>query len=175
VTTLRISLPSLRNRRNHNLHLTETLVMEDICQEVAHLTGLAPVHVQAEVTQTRDQLYRVGIKHAAQATLVCSRCLQTFPHLLAGEWEVRFTTEASVAETLDGSEIQQLDAEYLDLIPLAREALLLQIPYAPVCGEDCLGLCPVCGADRNQQACSCDRVTVDPRWAKLLDLPEEES
>jgi len=40
----------------------------------------------------------------------------------------------------------------------------------PLCREDCQGLCPVCGADKNTGTCSCEESTPDPRWAALAAL-----
>jgi uncharacterized protein len=59
-----------------------------------------------------------------------------------------------------------LEGDQLDLRPLVRDALLLELPLAPLCQPDCLGLCPRCGADLNTGPCSCvpDR---DPRWGAL--------
>jgi uncharacterized protein len=69
-----------------------------------------------------------------------------------------------------------LGTDHLDLQPLARDALLLDLPLAPLCRPDCAGLCPVCGADRNAEPCGCAAVVVDPRWAALEALrPDHQS
>jgi uncharacterized protein len=69
-----------------------------------------------------------------------------------------------------------LGHDHLDLEPLARDAVLLDLPLAPLCRPDCAGLCPVCGADRNAEPCGCATEAVDPRWAALEVLrPERES
>jgi len=60
-----------------------------------------------------------------------------------------------------------LTGEALDLRPMARDALLLELPLAPLCRPDCAGLCPTCGADRNEEACTCAPDAGDPRWAGL--------
>jgi uncharacterized protein len=54
----------------------------------------------------------------------------------------------------------------LDLRPMVRDALVLELPLAPLCRDDCRGLCPRCGADRNVEACGCVAPR-DPRWANL--------
>ena len=61
------------------------------------------------------------------------------------------------------------DGEAIDLEPLVREQVILAVPYAPLCREDCLGLCPQCGADLNAGACGCEK-PVDPRFAALKGL-----
>jgi len=58
----------------------------------------------------------------------------------------------------------------IDLAPAVREQILLYIPPPPLCREDCLGLCPKCGKDLNDGACSCDRTVIDPRWAALKGI-----
>lgn len=88
-----------------------------------------------------------------------------------------------MGSTINGSERVDIEAEekdirpieddQIDLVPLIREALLLKIPFAPICQEDCKGLCPVCGGDRNEAACDCQEKEIDPRWSKLHQLLEE--
>ena len=63
-------------------------------------------------------------------------------------------------------EAYPLAGDELDLEPLARDAVLLELPLAPLCAEDCRGLCPTCGANRNTEPCACPR-PVDPRWSAL--------
>jgi uncharacterized protein len=60
-----------------------------------------------------------------------------------------------------------LHHEQVDLEPLAREAVLLELPQAPLCRSDCAGLCPTCGADLNEGPCGCPPPDTDPRWDKL--------
>ena len=67
----------------------------------------------------------------------------------------------------EDEETYPLRGELLDLQPLVRDALLLELPLAPLCSEDCRGLCPTCGADLNDGPCSCDQAPADPRWAAL--------
>src|SRR5215218_4717895 len=64
-------------------------------------------------------------------------------------------------------ETYRLGHDFVDLEPLAREALVLDLPLAPLCREDCRGLCPTCGADLNLGDCDCPPADIDPRWAAL--------
>lgn len=59
--------------------------------------------------------------------------------------------------------------EEVDLEPLFRELFVLAIPYAPLCKEECQGLCPQCGTDRNYAKCGCDK-PIDPRFVALKSL-----
>jgi len=69
-------------------------------------------------------------------------------------------------------EAYPLERDELDLEPLARDAVLLELPLAPLCADDCAGLCPTCGANRNTETCGCAPVG-DPRWAALDALRDE--
>jgi uncharacterized protein len=66
-------------------------------------------------------------------------------------------------------EAYPLTGDELDLEPLARDAVLLDLPLAPLCRPDCLGLCPQCGTNWNVAPCTC-RPVGDPRWAALDTL-----
>jgi uncharacterized protein len=50
-----------------------------------------------------------------------------------------------------------------------RDAVVLEMPFSPLCRPDCLGLCARCGGDRNLGECSCGP-EVDPRWGALDDI-----
>ena len=76
----------------------------------------------------------------------------------------------------DGSEVAAedidvfpYDGEKIDLEPLIREQFVLAVPYAPLCREDCAGLCPQCGIDKNRETCACAPLP-DPRFAALRGL-----
>ena len=59
--------------------------------------------------------------------------------------------------------------EAIDLEPLVREQVIRAVPYAPLCKEDCKGLCAQCGADLNQGPCRCEK-PIDPRFEALKGL-----
>lgn len=63
-----------------------------------------------------------------------------------------------------------IEGDQIDLVPAVREALLLELPDDVLCRDDCAGICPVCGIDRNQGTCDCDTTVRDERWAALADL-----
>jgi uncharacterized protein len=98
----------------------------------------------------------------------CRRCLRTVRNVLdAAVFEV-FEDEPVEGET------SKLDLDRIDLEPLARETVLLELPMAPLCQDDCAGLCPDCGADRNTGDCGHAAEARDLRWAALDELRFEE-
>ncbi|RMB59796.1 YceD family protein [Tessaracoccus antarcticus] len=67
-----------------------------------------------------------------------------------------------------------VDDESIDLEPTLRDAVVMDLPFTPLCREDCLGLCPECGADLNDDPDHEHDLAVDPRWSKLVGLDVEE-
>ena len=57
-----------------------------------------------------------------------------------------------------------------DLAPMVRESILLELDGDRLCAEDCAGLCPQCGVDRNEGTCDCVTDVRDERWAALDGL-----
>jgi uncharacterized protein len=73
---------------------------------------------------------------------------------------------------IDPSEVQILPPgeTVVDITDDVRQTVLLGIPQKLVCREDCLGLCPSCGANRNTAPCTCADAAVDPRWERLKGM-----
>lgn len=91
----------------------------------------------------------------------CRRCLQSAAGTLATSVRELFE------DNPDPEETYKLRGDQLDLEPLVRDAVLLELPQAPLCSEACEGLCPTCGIDRNKASCTCETESIDPRWAAL--------
>lgn len=62
--------------------------------------------------------------------------------------------------------------EEIDLNALVTDGVVLQLPLHPLCRDDCRGICPVCGTNRNETECSCEVHDVDARWEALRTLLE---
>lgn len=60
----------------------------------------------------------------------------------------------------------------IDLEPILRDAVVLELPFTPLCRPDCAGLCPECGADLNRDPDHGHAEPIDPRWAGLIGLTE---
>lgn len=67
----------------------------------------------------------------------------------------------------DDDEASRIEDELIDLEPLLRDTVVLDLPYTPVCRPDCAGLCPECGANLNADPDHAHDDRVDPRWAGL--------
>lgn len=95
----------------------------------------------------------------------CRRCTGPVEGELRVSVRERFVDTETLALGGD-EEAYPIVEDRLDLEPLVHDVVVLELPVAPLCAEDCPGLCPWCGADRNQEECGCVP-PVDPRWASL--------
>ena len=66
-----------------------------------------------------------------------------------------------------------INNDQIDLAPMVRETVLIELPDAPLCRPDCAGLCPTCGADLNVAQCGCSAPIVDSRWAALDEIRDQ--
>lgn len=110
----------------------------------------------------------VLVTGTADVTLVgeCSRCLTRFEDEESYDLqELYFYPEREAEE--DASWIED---EMIDLEPALRDAVVLDLPFSPLCRDDCLGLCPDCGFNLNDDPEHSHGEAIDPRWGKLAEL-----
>ena len=115
----------------------------------------------------------VLVSGTASATVTgqCARCLD----LLNDRLEVALTElfaypDTATDGTTDPDEVSRVVDGLVDLEPVVRDAVLLALPQAPLCREDCLGLCPECGGKRAELGTDHRHETMDPRLAALKTI-----
>ncbi len=124
---------------------------------------------------------RLRARFAGNFELLCARCLEPVQEELKGEFDLIFRPEAADAEageraiTEEETEIGYYGKSGLLLEDAIREQVLLALPGRTLCQEDCQGLCPHCGANRNSTPCQCEESHTDPRWNALAGLAEKAS
>ena len=99
--------------------------------------------------------------------LVCARCLKSFQSGFRLDVQELFAPGAAAED-----DEYPVDEGTIDVEPMIRDAVVLSMPFAPLCSSDCLGLCERCGGDRNLDECRCGQ-EVDPRWARLSSVELE--
>lgn len=119
---------------------------------------------------------RLNGKLTAQTEVDCDRCLSPVAFPVAADFALQYVTagdyEATHAAELEDDEMELsiFDGEAIDLDELVREQILLAVPDRLLCGENCKGICPVCGANQNLKNCGCQAAEIDPRWAALKEM-----
>lgn len=107
------------------------------------------LHGIVKASKTSQGIFLHGT-FLAIVTAECVRCLTEFDQSLHTEFEELFAfSERSVSE----SDLVLPEDANIDLAPLLREYLLVEVPISPLCREDCKGLCTICGEDLNQRVC----------------------
>jgi uncharacterized metal-binding protein YceD (DUF177 family) len=98
----------------------------------------------------------------------CARCLEPIEDTLHLSVQELYAYSGSTTEaTSEEDEVRRIEGDYLDLEPLVRDTVVLNLPLAPVCTEDCAGLCVDCGQRLDDLPADHAHQVVDPRWAGL--------
>ena len=98
----------------------------------------------------------------------CARCLIDISQdVEARIRELYAFPDSTTAQTVEDDEVLILEGDLIDLEPLVRDELTLQLPLAPLCQPDCPGLCSVCGERLADLEPDHNHEIVDARWAAL--------
>lgn len=105
---------------------------------------------------------------SAAVTGQCARCLDPLVDRLEVELIELFAyPDTATDNSTDPDEVSRVVDGLVDLEPVVRDAVLLALPQAPLCSEDCPGLCPECGGKRAELGTDHRHEKMDPRWAAL--------
>ena len=165
---MKIDLRKLTGAREAAIPFSETL---DLREE--KLYGAkpfqSPVQISGEVTNESGVLRLRGKIEAVYST-ACARCLKPLDIPLTAEADMILSDDPEAEEDED---LFVLTGDSVDPADVLVPALILQVQMTYLCKEDCKGLCPHCGADRNEVECDCDKKQIDPRFAALRALLDD--
>ena len=131
----------------------------------------SPVHIKGTVSNESGVLRLKGTIKAIYST-ACARCLKPLDVLLTAEADMILSDDPDAEEEDD---LFVLTGDSVDPADVLVPALILQVQMTYLCREDCKGICPHCGADRNEVDCDCDKKQIDPRFAALRALLDSDS
>jgi uncharacterized protein len=104
----------------------------------------------------------------------CARCLRPVAdEVLVDLQELYVYEDQPVADEDTEEAAGRLEGDLIDLEPVVRDAVVLELPLSPLCREDCPGLCPVCGARWDELPADHLHEQRDPRWDALRKLSDE--
>jgi uncharacterized protein len=134
---------------------------------------LAPLSVLVTANYAGDDIM-TRVFMSGKFCLPCSRCLAETSIAIEGDMRYLFTLRNLGGDEGDGApdggvdviEVDKFQAE-LEMAPYVWETLILNLPEGVLCRADCLGLCPVCGGDKNARECGCSVEGIDPRMREL--------
>jgi uncharacterized protein len=116
---------------------------------------------------------------STRVEVACARCLDPVRREIERSFDLLYRPQGSdtgreeISVTQAEAEIGYYTGDGLLLEDVLREQLLLEVPIKVVCREECKGLCPHCGQNRNQGSCDCVVQAGDPRWDALKGLRDK--
>lgn len=141
------------------------------------LTQVTPLEAQGSAELLANTLGEIRIRGHLRVRMRadCDRCLEPADFPVDSSFDL-FYRPAEVAREDDveidagETEIAFYEGGGIDLKDVLREYVLLAMPMQRVCREECRGICPVCGQNRNLVHCGCHPKPVDDRWEALKNL-----
>jgi uncharacterized protein len=169
---MRIELENLEGGKGEFAHVYQPDDLNPVDERVS-LT--APATVSGKVRLAGNEVFVNGHVEA-RAKVECDRCLQPVETPINTDFALEYITgseyeSSGVAELTEAElSVSVFDGEGIDVDEIVKEQILLAVPTRMLCREDCKGICPECGTDRNTGDCNCATNDTDPRWAALKNL-----
>jgi uncharacterized protein len=169
---MRIEVDQLESSGKAFAHTYEP---EELILDEERARLLEPPHIRGSASRKGNEV-RLRGQLTARAEVDCDRCLRSIAVPIETEFDVTYIPASEYAEK-ETAELQAEDLllsvyedDAVDVDEIVREQILLALPARALCAEDCKGFCPVCGTNRNTNACQCEEKETDPRWTALKDL-----
>lgn len=159
-------------------HFTEKFDSQELEMGYNYSAKVRPVTLELDVSPLQKGCLVEG-SFGYEASLPCARCLE--PVDISGQTSfaievkprsaLNIPEETETEEELGETDEVYIDGEVYDTSELVKEQMYLLLPERVLCSEECRGLCPNCGVNRNETKCKCPE-TSDPRWSGLDKLSD---
>ena len=145
----------------------------DLGIDVLRVPEGSPVEIDLRLEAVMEGVLVTGTARAGLEG-ECARCLQPIrDDVEAGFQELYGYAEHQTSHDED-DEVSRLQDDLVDLEPQLRDAVVLELPFQPMCEPDCPGLCPECGARLAEDPDHAHEAPIDPRWAGLAGLQQDQ-
>lgn len=141
--------------------------------EVLRVPDGSPVELDLRLEAVMEGVLVTGTARAGLEG-ECARCLEPISDEIEVRFQELFVYDDQDVDPEEELEVSTLQDDLVDLEPLLRDAVVLALPFQPLCQDDCPGLCPECGARLADDPDHAHDAPVDPRWAALSGLVEPE-
>jgi DUF177 domain-containing protein len=145
----------------------------DLGIEVLRVPEGAPVELDLLLEAVMEGVLVTG---TARAVLdgECARCLEPISDEIEARFQELFVYVEHQTSHDEDDEVSRLEGDLVDLEPLLRDAVVLALPFQPLCEDDCPGLCTECGARLADDPDHSHEAPIDPRWAGLTALAQDQ-
>jgi uncharacterized protein len=145
----------------------------DLGIEVLHVPEGSPVDLDLRLEAVMEGVLVTG-EATAELAGECARCLEPISDEIDVRFQELFVYDDQHHDSTEDDEVSTLEGDLLDLEPLLRDAVVLALPFQPLCTDDCPGLCPECGARLADDPNHAHEAAIDPRWAALAALEQDQ-
>ena len=145
----------------------DIVVPEEFGNAVIGVEAGSALHVDLRLESLHDGIL-VSADVDGTAAGECVRCLIDIEQPVQVEFQELF------AYSHDEAFEYEVHEDTIDLEPVIRDAVVLSLPFQPVCQDDCLGLCPTCGVRLLDNPGHEHEAPIDPRWAALGDVAAQD-
>ena len=145
----------------------------DLGIEVLGVPEGSPVEIDLRLEAVMEGVLVTGTARAGLEG-ECVRCLEPISDEVEVRFQELFVYDDREVDPDEELEVSKLQDDLVDLEPLLRDAVVLALPFQPLCEDDCPGLCAECGARLADDPDHTHGEPVDPRWAALATLAEPE-
>jgi uncharacterized protein len=128
----------------------------------------SPVHLDLRLEAVMDGVLVTGTA-SADLEGECARCLEPIEDNVTVDLQELYLYEPAGGDDED-DDVSRLEGDLLDLEPVLRDAVVLALPFQPLCQDDCPGLCAECGARLADDPEHRHHEPIDPRWAALAEV-----
>lgn len=183
VATLAIHLTEIPDE---GLDITEEVQPDELELTTEEAVLREPISLSVNLIKAGAHVHAEG---AMEGTFIweCVRCLKPYDKAMhipfIAEYRVPDSSTKSRGRVMkdrrqDSSDVESVDqdddayvctGDQVELADMLREHIILSVPMQPLCHEQCRGLCPVCGRDRNEELCSCVEETQKNPFAILQE------
>ena len=144
----------------------------DLGIDVLRVAEGEPVEIDLRLEAVLEGVLVTGSARAGLSG-ECARCLEPISDEIEVTFQELFLYDDDQALSEEDDEVSMLEDDLLDLEPLLRDAVVLALPFQPLCRDDCPGLCSECGARLADEPDHTHEAAIDPRWASLAPLQQD--
>ena len=162
---MKIQISDIVSGKGRHKNIDYTFEMNPFEFEGDIIKPVSSCSVQGDIS-SKDNILLLNINIKVNLEMNCSRCLDTFIYPIDIDIEERFTNNPD----LEDEGIMFVDGDTINITEVIENCIISTLPIKRLCKEDCKGLCPECGVNKNVENCNCIDYDVDIRLAKLREL-----
>jgi uncharacterized protein len=168
-----VDVGRLHEALGEQLHVEDELSLVPVDLGEVHFAPTGPAQFDVTLTNTGAGLVLEGTVLATMRT-ICARCTVDFDLPVTAEVDGFYVEPGHEQGLPEEQEVELIREERIDIEPALAQAIVVELPLAPLCSAECKGLCPKCGADMNVAPCSCEVASPSGPFAALKDIAFDE-